>query len=568
MRLMNFKLKSQLQRFVCSGLCGLSLSLVCVSCWAAEPLKNSDYDELLRFEKERLEQDAKDTPFSINRREPRLLDKLMSPDSKPSVIDLARWYGLELDDYIAKPMVGPDRANRAYSLALETIEMSIDGEPSVLAPTKILNMLAERNDESIIHKELLNKALRLMNIAFKFSVESKSTVERENMLCLAALRDWSGDTVGASEIYGWLSPALKSRSEITGVNYEPQDFDVLAYLAVMNARRNDWHEVMKFETLCTLPKAVVLNDALMRVYKNCGKTEDLMRLYRSSYQWEQSTPDVFESIIQAAADGDREKIAASIKRKSVIALRVCLELQKHGWLAEALQVALKQPGSDVHERVRDLAASKDRDSMVRLAAASSVVHATGNIRLLRFILRSLREAVLKMPKASDDELDFNGRFCSIVVNGLSDCQDAECIMLLKELGESRDRMSELSTKEDFRILALKMQAGGESLLSIGSYAESLKMLTKALEMRRKCLPKDDLHIAETMETLAQVNARLNKNATADSLFQECIEFHRKNHHDPQLKSALQNYGSFLNSIGQTRKAAAIYKQSLETGSNR
>lgn len=510
-------------------------------------------DEMLQREREILKHYAKDTPFAIDQSSEPSVQELFGirRRSKPR-LDLALWYGKELNDYLEKPINNSEQANRAYSLALETVEMSIDGDSSLKAPIKLLNMLTEQKFDSLSHEDLLKRALRLMNIAFQVSIDAKAQVERETVLSLASLRAWSGDEVGASEIYEWLLPAMKSTNDISSVKWEQEDFDVLALIAVMNARHGDWKKVRQFESLCREPKSVALTNALLRCYRNFGRTEDLLRLFRLSCESEQqATPDISDTVISAATEADRDMIAAFLKRKSESDLRLCLELEKRGWHAEALQVALQNPGpNEVNKSVERLAGTRKQDDLVRLAVASSVVSSSGNIKLLRFILGKIVETIPVLPATSKEDLDFNEKVCAIVVKGLSACQDAECIALLKKLTNYRYLISEARVKDDILELALKLQAGGESLQAIGHYAESLKMLSSALEIRRKYLLKDDALIAETIESLAEVNAQLKQNSAADALFQECIAFYRRNNQSSQLKTALKKYEAFLGSIGR------------------
>lgn len=490
---------------------------------------------------------------------------------KSQYIDFSGDLSRDLKRYFSSKSTGSSHAELGYKLGLETIEYAVVGDSFLSTDSKLLDMLTHKDDELVRDKGAMQDAVNALNIAFKTSVDLKLNVHIRDALCLAGVRDWLGDKVGASEIYEWILPALKT-TPIAEIEYTQEQSEVLGYMAAMAARRGDWKSVSEFESLCKTPKSIFLTDTLLNVYKNHDHPEDLMRLYRASFEWEPCNLPTFMKIVQLARDDDRERIASSLNRKGLTDLHLALALEKRGFYKEACRVALKQTESFASEQlavqVDRLTSSGHRDDLVRVACATAIELSAGDMNRVRFLLKRLKKEITYLPDTSDDDLQFKREFCKVVIGGMSKCKDAECIQIVKDISVQSATLSTQAKKRECISLANKLQETGEELQRRGNYAKAQEQLISALDIRRKNLVADDPLIAETLLALAQLNALLKKNNLADSQFQECIEFYKRTHKTAQLKAVLQNYGSFLNQTGQSAKASAIYKQSLHVVPNK
>lgn len=411
----------------------------------------------------------------------------------------------------------------------------------------------------LIDTELLSSA----RVGLESLRKSSANIPWQNydLLCLAGLRAWFGD----------FDSALSLCDEIannTPIRFALVDMTPLIknYTIAINYRKGDWQQLRALEDECVAARECSPCNTLSEIYTARGRTQDLLRIFRRTFEWQFYNSDKFKVIIQHSEDEDVPRIAIFVQRHRLENFAVAEALAKKRFFGDSLTVCLNTIDPLNEEPSQVIASVRKKyptDYVKRVVFAASICFDLGTKTYGRELLSKVSEELLDVRLDSAAAAHDNLRYLEQLISAISAMPNLSSEDVLQKLKERRDVVAKRKELLECLTLAEKLEETGNALLTRGKYAEAKKVYTSALDIRRKNLTPSDCLIGNSLQNLAQTNMMLKEMNEANQQFEECISIYKQASAADLLKSALEMYGGFLNYSGDKKKAEAVYQEAKQ-----
>lgn len=431
----------------------------------------------------------------------------------------------------------------------------------------LLGFMGEAGDNFPVRKDMLTNARLAME---RLNGCAGSTFSVENLLTLAGLRELTDDHNGAISIYAKLLPVPDGKKK-----YSNSQLVILDHVLASYARANDLTSLSQYESAVTKAEDVQATNAILETYVAHDRVEDAMRIFRNDRSRTCYSTVATLMIVRNATDQDRSKVVRKLDYARSLTVPIFTELAAKGWNKEALCMCLGSASAsetdDPSETVRKLERTVGRIELSpRLITAARLSFSRGFDQFGRGLLSELVDTLFHDKSISAiDEGKFDLKKISELRTAIRSIGGSQIEESLNKLDNKEQIIRKRVEKLECLQLAERLHHTGDGLQRKGLMEEARSQFVSALDIRRKNLESDDVLIANTLLDLARTNAILKLDADADREFQECIDiFRRRSNVSDRYEEALQSYGSFLNRVGNTTKAALIYDESKKVDSTR